>query len=49
MENAKKLVVEFERRINTEIRRQKKLDLVEKKNFRRAELPGKYIAKMLYG
>jgi len=24
------------------------LDLAEEKNFRRAELPGKYTAKMLY-
>ena len=49
MKNAKKLVVEFEGRMNTEVRRQEKLDLAEKKDFRRGELPGKYIAKMLYG
>jgi len=39
----------FEGRINVEVRRQEKLDIVEKKNFRRGELPGKYMAKMLYG
>ena len=48
MENTKKLVTEFEKRMNTEVRRQEKLDLAEEKNFRRAELPGKYIARMLY-
>jgi len=35
--------------MNAEIRRQEKLDMIEKKDFRRGELPGKYIAKMLYG
>ena len=40
---------EFEGRIDVEVRRQEKLDIVEKKDFRREELPGKYIAKMLYG
>ena len=31
-----------------EVRRQKKLKMVEEKDFRRGELPGKYIVKMLY-
>jgi len=48
LKNTKKLVAEFERRMNTEVRRQEKLDLVEKKNFKRAELSGKYTAKILY-
>ena len=48
LENTKKLVAEFERRINTEVRRQEKLDMVEEKDFRRGELLGKYMAKMLY-
>jgi len=34
--------------MNTEVRRQEKLDTVEEKNFRRGELPEKYTAKMLY-
>jgi len=38
----------FERRMNTEVRRQEKLDRVEEKDFRRGELPGKFMAKMLY-
>ena len=48
MENTKELVVEFERRINVEVRRQEKLDLVEEKDFRRGKLPGKYTVKILY-
>jgi len=40
----------FEGKMNAEVRRQEKLDMVEKKkDFRRGELPGKYTAKMLYG
>jgi len=39
----------FERRMNTEVRRQEKLDRVEEKDFRRGELPEKFMAKMLYG
>ena len=42
MKNAKKLVVEFEGRMNTEVRRQEKLDLAEEKDFRRGKLPEKY-------
>ena len=35
--------------MEVEIRRQEKLDRVEEKDFRRGELPGKFMAKMLYG
>ena len=35
--------------MNAEVRRQEKLDMVEEKDFRRGELPGKFTAKMLYG
>jgi len=35
--------------MNVEVRRQEKLDIVEEKNFKREELPGKYTAKILYG
>ena len=31
-----------------EIRRQEKIDMAEKRDFRRGELPGKFMAKMLY-
>jgi len=34
--------------MSIEVRRQKKLNRVEERDFRREELPGKYIAKMLY-
>ena len=48
LENTKKLVAEFEGRINTKVRIQEKLDLAEERYFRRAKLPGKYTTKMLY-
>ena len=34
--------------MDAEVRRQEKMDMAEKRDFRRGELPGKYIAKMLY-
>jgi len=46
--NAREVLEEFEERINTEIRRQEKLDMAEERDFRRGELPGKFTAKMLY-
>ena len=48
LENTKEVVVEFERRISIEVRRQEKLDIIEEKDFKREELLGKYIVKMLY-
>jgi len=42
------VVVEFEERLSAEVRRQKKLELVEEQDFRRGELPEKYIVKILY-
>ena len=48
LENVKKVVAELVGRMNTEVRRQEKLNTMEEKNFRRGELLGKYIAKMLY-
>ena len=49
LENAKELVAEFEGKMNAEVRRQEKLYLAEKKDFKRAELPRKYMVRMLYG
>ena len=50
LKNAKELVNNFEERIRAEIRHQK--EVVEKKRekeeYRRMELPGKYMAKVLY-
>ena len=48
LENVKEVVVEFKEKVNTKIRRQEKLDIVEERDFRRGELLGKYIAKILY-
>ena len=39
----------FERGMSAEVRKQEKLNRIEKKNFRRGELPEKYMAKILYG
>jgi len=47
-ENAKKAVAEFKGRMSVEVGRQEKLEMAEKKYFRREELLEKYIAKMLY-
>ena len=47
LKNTRELVEEFEEKM--EVRRQEKLELAEKKDFRRVELPGRYTAKLLYG
>ena len=47
--NARKVLEEFKGRMNAEVRRQEKLDMIEERDFRRGELLGKFIAKMLYG
>jgi len=47
LENAKE-VIEFERKLSAEMRRQEKLDIIEERNFRREELSEKYITKILY-
>ena len=35
--------------MNTEVRKQEKIDMAEERDFRRGELPEKFTAKMLYG
>ena len=47
--NAREALDKFEGRMNTEVRRQEKIDMAEERDFRRGELPGKFTAKMLYG
>ena len=47
--NAKEVLEDFERRMEVEIKRQKKLNRIEERDFRRGELPEKFMAKMLYG
>ena len=49
MKNTKEEITDFEGRMNVEVRRQEKLDWAEEKDFRRMELPGKYMTKLLYG
>jgi len=49
LENVREVLEEFEGRMNAEVRRQEKLDMAEKKDFRKGELPGRFTAKMLYG
>ena len=48
LKNTRELVAKFEGRINIEIKKQKKLDITEEKNFKRGKLLEKYITKMLY-
>ena len=45
----KKTIAEFKGKMSTEIRRQKILNAVKEKNFKRRKLLRKYIVKMLYG
>ena len=47
--NVKEVLVEFKERIEVEVRRQEKIDRVEKRDFRRGELPEKFMARILYG
>ena len=35
--------------MNMEVRRQERIDMVKERDFRRGELLGKYMAKLLYG
>ena len=56
LENAKKLVDEFEGILNIKVRQQEKIEVggeikrnPEVEKYRRNELPGKYTAKLLYG
>jgi len=44
----KEVLEEFKERMDAEIRRQEKLNRTEEQDFRRGELPGKFMAKMLY-
>ena len=48
LENTKEVVAEFEERLSAKVRRQEKLNIVEEKDFKRGELPGKYMVMTLY-
>jgi len=49
LEDIKKAITDFEERISVEVRRQERLEETRGQDFKRRELPEKYIAKMLYG
>ena len=45
LEHARELVNKFEGRMNAKVRRQKKIDMVEEKDFRRGGVAGKVYGK----
>ena len=49
LRNAKELVEDFEGRLGAEVRQQVEEKKIEREEYRRIELPGKYIVKLLYG
>ena len=49
LKNAGEALEEFKERMNAEVRKQEKIDMAEERDFRRGELPEKFMAKMLYG
>jgi len=49
LKNAEEALEEFEGRMSAEVRRQERIDMAEKRNFRRGELSEKFTARMLYG
>jgi len=49
LKNAEVALKEFKERMNVEVRRQEKIDMAEERDFRKGELPGKFMARMLYG
>jgi len=48
LENTKKVVAEFKEKLSATVRRQEKLDIMKKKDFRRGKLLEKCIIKILY-
>jgi len=44
----KEVMAKFDERLIVEVKRQKKLNIAEERDFRRGELSEKYMAKMLY-
>jgi len=46
--NVREALEEFKGRMNVEVRRQEKIDMVEERDYRREELLGKFTAKILY-
>ena len=42
-------MAKFKERLNTEVRKQEKLNMAKKRNLKREKLLEKYTAKLLYG
>ena len=49
MRNTEEVLEEFKGRMNAEVRRQEKINIVKERDFRKGELLRKFIVKMLYG
>ena len=49
MKNVEEALEEFKGRMSMEVRRQERIDMAEERDFRRGELPGKFMARILYG
>jgi len=49
LENTKKIVAKFERRLSIKVRQQEKAETVREEDFRSRELPWRYTTKMLHG
>ena len=48
LKNAEEALEEFEGRMSAEVRRQERIDMAEERDFRRGELLGKFMVRMLY-
>ena len=48
LKNANKAVAEFKKRLSISVKKQEKLDVIKKQDFRRGGLLEKYIIRILY-
>ena len=48
LKNIEEAMKEFEGRMSAEVRRQEKINMIEKRDFKRGGLPEKFTVKMLY-
>ena len=46
--NVREALEEFKRRMNVKVGRQEKINMAEERDFRRRDLLGRFMAKMLY-
>jgi len=47
LENTKEVVAEFKERVNAKVRQQEKLDIAEKRNFRRREILSSLLSSLV--